>query len=456
MAKTSMTRDAFARPSSSTVDHFQRRTGAARTDHFRTAGGTSDVRRMGRDAFAPAGLKKPAVSAPASGITGGAVRIPSQPAAEVRGGGLKVVYGRSGAGPGLREPSQHAPLQAVGADSRARAGPSVSRVVFTPAQDGPSPSLGVVSHHPAARAGVSAVTPQILRPLPVAAAPDNQNQPAGPSGHTRRARPVRRPGHFNQDDFAGLLLGLAVIIFLMLWLLRGRDQAAIPGENAQVLPQSVGAPASPAADPFGDLPVDLKPKGTVPGLPQETASSEAETLQSSLAPTSSTPGGVLASVSPFASVQPAVSQSPAAPAAGVGLSAPLSGTPGGAPAASAWFCTGSSTLSDTARSEILRSIRLQSARDRDAVIVHAYADTRGSSVYNLALSGARARVVADFLRTNGLTVIEAEGMGEVGGIADNLDCANQRRADIFFRSERAVQPSVSCVPPPEATASACL
>jgi outer membrane protein OmpA-like peptidoglycan-associated protein len=265
---------------------------------------------------------------------------------------------------------------------------------------------------------------------------------------------VRQPGHFNQDDFAGLLLGLAVIIFLMLWLLRGRDQAAIPDENAQVLPQSAGAPASPASDPFGDLPVDLKPKGPVPGLPQKTASYEAETLQSSLAPTSSTPGGVLAS--PSASVQPAVSQSPAAPAAGVGLPAPLSGRPGGAPAASAWFCTGSSTLSDTARSEILRSISLQSARDPDAVIVHAYADTRGSSVYNLALSGARARVVADFLRTNGLTVIEAEGMGEVGGIADNLDCANQRRADIFFRSERAVQPSVSCVPPPEATASACL
>jgi len=463
MAKTSMTRDAFARPSSSAVDHFQARTGTARTDHFRTAGGRSDVRRTGRDAFAPAGVKKQAVSSPASGITGGAVRTPSQPLAEAPRAILNVVRGRSGAGPGLRERSQQAVLQAGGGDSRARAGASVSRAVFAPAQAGTSWSLDVVSHQLAVRAGASAQTPQILRPTPVAAAPDNQSRPAGgSSGRTRRASAARQPGPFNQDDFAGLLLGLAVIIFLMLWLLRGRDQAAIPGEDTQVLPQSVGANASPAAprgpaaDPFGDFPVDLKPKGPVPGLPQEAAPSEAEPLQSSLAPTSSSPGGGLPPVSPFASVQPAVSQSPPTPAAAAGLSAPLTLPAGGAPAASAWFCTGSSTLSDAARSEILRRISLQSARNGDAVIVHAYADTRGSSVYNLALSGARARVVADFLRTNGLTVIEAEGMGEAGGIADNLDCANQRRADVFFRSERALQPSVSCMPPPEATVSACL
>ena len=89
------------------------------------------------------------------------------------------------------------------------------------------------------------------------------------------------------------------------------------------------------------------------------------------------------------------------------------------------------------------------------MVVHAFADTRGTSVYNLALSGARARVVADFLRANGMSVVEFEGKGELAGLADDRNCANQRRADIFLKAGSEYRPSAACIPPEEKSAAIC-
>jgi outer membrane protein OmpA-like peptidoglycan-associated protein len=121
----------------------------------------------------------------------------------------------------------------------------------------------------------------------------------------------------------------------------------------------------------------------------------------------------------------------------------------------AWFCTGSSELTATARADLLKSIETFRPHAKEPMVVHAFADTRGTSVYNLALSGARARVVADFLRANGLTISASEGKGELDGLADKQNCANQRRADIFFKSGSDLRPCAACMPPPEASAPVC-
>ena len=50
---------------------------------------------------------------------------------------------------------------------------------------------------------------------------------------------------------------------------------------------------------------------------------------------------------------------------------------------------------------------------------------------------------------------ETEGKGELAGLADDQNCANQRRADIFFKSGSDLRPSAACVLPPEATPTGC-
>jgi len=121
----------------------------------------------------------------------------------------------------------------------------------------------------------------------------------------------------------------------------------------------------------------------------------------------------------------------------------------------AWFCTGSAELTEAARAELLTSIAAFRPHAGEPLVVHAFADTRGTSVFNLALSGARARVVADFLRDNGMSVVEVEGKGELPGLADDRNCSNQRRADIFLKAGSQYRPSAACIPPEEKSAAIC-
>ena len=116
----------------------------------------------------------------------------------------------------------------------------------------------------------------------------------------------------------------------------------------------------------------------------------------------------------------------------------------------AWFCTAGSGLTPGTKAAIEREmVDFKAAFAGKELVVRGYADTRGSSVYNAALSGERANVVADFLRANGLTVTEARGLGELEGLADNQNCANQRRVDVFVKGGPGETPSRACAPEPK-------
>ena len=250
---------------------------------------------------------------------------------------------------------------------------------------------------------------------------------------------------FDQDDIAGVIFGLAVIVFLVLWMLRGRGEEQQVAEvdpllSTQFAANDTGPPPTftPQVDPFGDRPVDLKPTGPIPEAapapPEAGTVGDAESALVEPAPP------------PPVAAPPVVAAKPATPAATAAITKLSS---------QAWFCTGSSTLTVSARNDLARSIEEFRPYAKEPLVVHAFADTRGASDYNLALSGSRARVVADFLRTNGLEVVESEGKGELSGLADNQNCANQRRADIFFKAGSELRPSAACLPPEEISPPVC-
>jgi outer membrane protein OmpA-like peptidoglycan-associated protein len=121
-----------------------------------------------------------------------------------------------------------------------------------------------------------------------------------------------------------------------------------------------------------------------------------------------------------------------------------------------WFCTASSTLTKASRTAL--EAELTTFADVFAgkeLVIRGYADTRGSTEYNSLLGGERAKVVADFLRTRGLTVAEFSGVGELDGLDDNQNCPNQRRVDIWVKGGPAAAPSRECAPEPEAANLVC-
>ena len=68
----------------------------------------------------------------------------------------------------------------------------------------------------------------------------------------------------------GVIFGVAVILFLLMWLFRGRGEEGGPEAlfATQGAPVETGiaapAPPAPLVDPFGNAPVDLKPSGPIP------------------------------------------------------------------------------------------------------------------------------------------------------------------------------------------------
>lgn len=268
------------------------------------------------------------------------------------------------------------------------------------------------------------------------------------------AAPVRRG--FNQDDLFGVLFGIAVILFLLLWLWRGRSVEA-PTEEGLVGVQSaanqqlaVAPPPAPLVDPFGNVPVDLRPSGPIPEpLPEPDAGIAAVTPPPAAAP--ATPPAAAAPAAPPVTPTPQATTPAAPPKAAIAPAVPIAERK-----MNGWFCTASSTLTKASRTAL--EGELTAFADVFAgkeLVVRGYADTRGSSEYNSLLGGERAKVVADFLRTKGLTVAEFSGVGELDGLDDNQNCPNQRRVDVWVKGGPAAAPSRECTPEPEAAKLVC-
>lgn len=266
----------------------------------------------------------------------------------------------------------------------------------------------------------------------------------GSTGAPRQARAVAHRG-FNQDDMFGVLFGIAVIAFLLMWFMRGKSDEAIedgtlfaaqsaPVQRLAVSPTPPLPPPLPPVDPFGDKPVDLRPQGPIP---------EAATAPPEVAEVTPTPA------TPAPAAPPPVSAKPAPAIAESSL--PLAERK-----MHAWFCTASSRLTKAARTELNGELdKFAQVFAGKELVVRGYADTRGSTEYNSALSGSRASVVADFLRTKGLTVTDSTGVGELEGLDDNQNCANQRRVDVWVKGGPAEAPSRACAPEPDVESLVC-
>ena len=173
----------------------------------------------------------------------------------------------------------------------------------------------------------------------------------------------------------------------------------------------------PLIDPFGNAPVDLRPMGPIPEGPIGGEN----------------PGNTRPASPPVAapsSVSPQFSSRP------IRL----------------WFCSGSNLPTLASLTSI--QAKLESLAGEE-LVVRGYADTAGPSADNVQLSGSRATVVADFLRTKGLTVTDFTGVGELEGLDDNQNCANQRRVDVWVKGGPAEAPSRACAPEPDVESLVC-
>lgn len=261
-------------------------------------------------------------------------------------------------------------------------------------------------------------------------------------GATAGAKSALKRRGFNQDDIFGVVFGIAVLAFLLLWFMRGRGEET-PAGDLLATPQSLtgqqlaAAPApapAPKVDPFGDAPVNLKPTGPIP------EATPGDTQVASAGPPAATP----APAAPLAASPPVVAANPEA-------AIPLAERK-----MHAWFCTASSRMTKSSRTEL----KGQMAKFEDVfagkeLVVRGYADTRGSIELNADLGSRRAQTVADYLTSKGLVVVDVQGVGELNGLDDNQNCANQRRVDVWVKGGPAETPSRLCAPEPDAEALVC-
>jgi outer membrane protein OmpA-like peptidoglycan-associated protein len=316
------------------------------------------------------------------------------------------------------------PVEAVAVDElkhkeqkrKSAAGRSSSLVLVSAA----GPMTATATAEPAMATGGGGqselIMPAIAKPEPKAKVRSGGGGGGGAGGNPPRER------MFSQDDLIGVVFGAAILLFLMFYLFRGRADA--PVDNRDVSPQFaaneavVAPPPAPLVDPFGDAPVNLKPTSPIP-----------------------TP----------APVEPEAAIAPAAPVA-----SPPPPPPAPDRTLRAWFCTAQSELTPASRAALEKNLTdFAKSFEGKEVVVMGYADTRGATAYNSWLGGARANVVADFLRTKGIKIAEKEGVGELSGLEDNQNCANQRRVDVWVKGAPGEEPDRTCAPPKEAAELVC-
>lgn len=243
-----------------------------------------------------------------------------------------------------------------------------------------------------------------------------------------------------QDDIvAGVLVAAFALLFG--WLgynaVMGPDSPPEEGDGL-LAPQStettqiedLGAP-----NPFPPGPIDIRPTSPIEAAPDDAqqtqlrSAAETEPLQLAEAP---------------AEVQPAAE--PAAPPPPVCASGR---------AMRAYFCTAKADMTPVAREAMLSEIREWGAcATANELVVSGYADTRGAVAMNANLAASRASSVAALLRERGLSVTEVDGVGELTGIEDEQNCANQRRVDVYIKGDPP-PPSLACSPPAEARNMIC-
>jgi outer membrane protein OmpA-like peptidoglycan-associated protein len=209
---------------------------------------------------------------------------------------------------------------------------------------------------------------------------------------------------FNQDDLVSALLVIVMLILLLLYLIRPGGQVAPDDRilNTQFAATEPEAPPAPPPDPFGVGPVDLTPKSPMPPPSAEPSPAPAEI------------------------------------------------------AMHAWFCTAQSELTQATIATLDRQIADLGPKliSRELVVL-GYADTRGPSEYNLALGAARASAVADYLKAKGVKVAATSGVGELPDLADNQNCANQRRVDVRLFDMPDEPPDRGCAPPRDSAELMC-
>jgi outer membrane protein OmpA-like peptidoglycan-associated protein len=345
----------------------------------------------------------------------------------------------------------------------------VEAVATKPRPAGRTSSLVLISSASAVAAAetLEAPPPAVEKPpepptavlTPIPPEPRKRAGGGGPPGGGRPPRggaavALSRRG-FNQDDLFGVIFGVAVIIFLLMWLMRGRSEEALPDEGLAGVQSAANQqlmatpPPAPLVDPYGNAPVDLRPSGPIPAPLPEPEAAIAEATPPPAAAPAAPPAA--APASPPIAAKPTVTTPASPPQAAVAPSLSLTERK-----MNGWFCTASSTLTRSSKAaletELATFAEVFAGKE---LIVRGYADTRGSTEFNAALGGERAKVVADFLRTKGLTVAEFTGIGELDGLDDNQNCPNQRRVDVWVKGGPAAAPSRECMPEPEAAKLAC-
>ena len=120
----------------------------------------------------------------------------------------------------------------------------------------------------------------------------------------------------------------------------------------------------------------------------------------------------------------------------------------------AYFCTAKYDLTPAAAAALDKQIAVWSSLEGKEMLVAGYADTRGANAYNAWLGGQRAMTVAEYLKTKGIAA-KPSGVGELPDLADNENCANQRRVDVRLTDAPVEPPSKSCAPPPDAAEMVC-
>lgn len=216
-----------------------------------------------------------------------------------------------------------------------------------------------------------------------------------------------------------------LVILPQLWREEAEPNQDLPTTSATAsLEAGSMRPDAPAIDPFSSAPADLRP--AVPLLPGEQRDGPAITA----------PGPAYAPVTDPKLIEIATAM--------------LRNT-------HVWFCTASSELTEPARAELTEKLTgLEGDLSGQELVVVGYADTRGLSEPNRKLSGERATAVAEFLRGMGLMVADLQGLGELEGLDDDRDCANQRRVDLWVKVGPAVAPSLACdLPTSKAVALNC-
>lgn len=233
-------------------------------------------------------------------------------------------------------------------------------------------------------------------------------------------KPKRGGGGDDPPVDRDVIMGAIIVILVLLllaWLFMGREQ---PRQEEAML-QPAMAPVAPAAAP--------KPDALPPG-PLDLRPSETPTPESSPTPTPEPTVAVAAAPTP--------EPTPTTPACPRGRMVNV------------FFCTASAELTPAMRSEVEKELaNWGQCLTTEKIVVTGYADTRGESAFNAALASSRAEAAAGLLAAAGLTVVAKSGVGELDGLEDNQNCANQRRVDVTVQSSEYGPPSRSCAPPTE-------